>query len=181
MIGTTLLVVIISKLYTRIQCARAELLFLTVRCAEQASLRHWVDRDTLRDWVTRGNVHRCVHHLAISTDCPSQMPLLWRSLLEAGLCVEEGDDDIIVFWPSCGRLVGTEAPLWGWPLRRRHVTVHCYLPDEGTLRDMASGDIIPEWIVGVPKLQMQYTGSRSYVRVPQHEDRLMAWRREHQW
>ena len=59
------------------------------------------------------------------------------------------------------------------------MTLHCYVPDGGTLRDMASGDTVPEWMVGVPKLQMQYAGSWSYVRVPQYEDRLLTWRREH--
>ena len=106
-IGTGLAVTVVCVVYARIQRARGELLFLTVRCAEQAALRHWVDRDTLRDWVTRGAVQRCAHHLAVSTDCPSQLFVLGRLLLEAGLCVDEGDEDIVVFWPSCGRLVGT--------------------------------------------------------------------------
>ena len=55
------------------------------------------------------------------------------------------------------------------------IHVHCYVLEDELLRDMATGDTLPDWMVGVPKLETDST--RRALRLPQFEDQLLQWRR----
>lgn len=141
--------------------ARSRLLLATVGCAEEAGFHHWIDAETLVDWVRNGDTDRACHHLSVVSE--------WRPHWDAfaDLLRRRG-----MGWDS-GTLRVTEG--------RNAVQVHRLVPSGTFLVDLTPGDAfppIPLWMVGPDSTRLRWwVRPWGPLRVPVHEESVAAWRR----